>query len=313
MISLFDQDHNRLSVTYNGIEFNDPTLTRDDQTGARLESAGFSTPSNFHTEAIADIVKNGGGIELYNPHVGTRVLNLRGSYRASGERELMEQILTMQKAMHPLYLQSTLATSRAGTQTWPPPGGTPSWVRAYPLKFTRMRDRDIAPTRFPDGKFELQYHVVPLQLPDPLRMSVLQGQGVEYEAEFIIMDGGRSFDQNEDTLAGDGTITWLWGTAPVWPTYEFSLTGVGPANLTITTTQGHMATALVLDMSTVSSGNVVVDTRDRTIAHNGVISDTYYSSGEFPTLRGNGATSVAWTNTSNISSNIVRYRESDFV
>ena len=313
MISLFDQDGNRLSVTWNGVEFNDPTLTRDEQSGFRLEIAAFNTPATFHSEQIADVVKNGGGIELYNPHVGTRVLNLRGSIRASGERELAEQVVDLQRAMHPLYLQSALAENRAGNQTWPPPAGLPSWVRGYPLKFTRMRDRDTAPTRYPDGKFLLQYHVVPLSLPDPLRMSVLQGIGVEYEAEFLVMDGGRSYDQTEDTLSGDGTITWLWGQAPVWPTYEFSLSGTGPADLTITTTQGHMATSLVLDTSSKSTGSFVVDTRDRTIAYNGTVNDRYYSSGDFPPLRGDGATTVAWTNTTNVTGNLVRYRESDFV
>lgn len=317
MISLFDQQdrqgqQQRLSLTWNGVEFNDPTLTRDDATGHRLDSVGFSTPSNFHSEPVSDVAKNGGGVEVYNPLVTTRVLNLRGSIRAEGERELSEQINTLQEAFAPLSLQSSLATNRAGSQTWPPPGGLPSWVRAYPLKFTRLRDRDTAPTRYPDGKFLLQYHVMPLGLPDPVAMSVLQGTGVTYEAEFLVLDGGRSFDQTEDTLSGDGTISWLWGTAPVWPTYEFSLTGAGPSNLTITTSTGHMATSMVLDVSSQTSGTFVVDTRDFTIARNGVISDTYYSSGDWPVLRGDGSTTVAWTNTTNVTGNLVRYRESSY-
>jgi hypothetical protein len=318
MISLFDNQQRdgtwpRLSVTWNGIEFNSPTVTRDDSTGHRLDSAGFSTPSNFHSEAISDITKNGGGVEVYNPLTGTRVMNMRGSIRADTMRELSELVHAMQKAFSPLYLQSTLAANRAGTLTWPPPGGLPSWVRDYPLKFTRLRDRDTAPTRYATGKFLLQYHVMPLALPDPVSMTVLSGVGVNYEAEFLVLDGGRSFDQTEDTVSGDGDVTWLWGTAPVWPTYEFTISGgAGPSNLTITTTQGHMADSIVLDVSSQTSGDFVVDTRDMTIARNGVVSDTYYSSGNWPILRGNGDTTIAWTNTTNITSNLVRYRESDF-
>ena len=316
MISIFDDNGNRLSVTYNGIELNDPTLTRHEQTGFRLETAAFSTPANFHSEAVSDVVKNGGGIEYYNPHVGTRVINLRGSIRASTESALMKQIVDMQRAFHPLLLQSEYGLNEAGTLTWPPPGGLPDWVRALPLKFTRVMPRTEAPSAFSNtGLFTLQYHVAPLGLPDPVRSSVAQGVGVDYEAEFLILDGGRSFDQTESTLVGDGTVTWTWGQAPVWPEIEFTLSANGASNLTITTTQGHMGTALVLDCSALGAADVRVDCRNRQIYVDDVATDAPYVSGDFPILRGQGATTVAWTNTTNVtaSSNLVRYRQSDYI
>lgn len=314
MISLFDDSGNRLSVTWNGINFNSPTLTRTTQSGHRLETVGYSTPTNLHTEIIADIVKNGGGHELYNPLVGTRVLNLRGSTRADVESEVMDLLINMQRAFHPLSLQTQFATNDAGTLTWPPPDGLPAWVRSKPLAFTRTMPTDTDGTDHPDGLFELQYHVVPLELPDPIKASVLQGVGYEWEAQFLLLDGGRSFDQTEKTLSGNGTVTQVWGKAPLWPTWEWSMTGAGSATMTITT-GGTMGTSLVLDLSALSNTNTVkVDSRDRSIWVNNARTSSIYVSGDFPILHGNGTgTAVTWTNTTNVASNLVRYRESDYV
>jgi hypothetical protein len=316
MISIFDDDGNRLSVAWNGIEFNDPTLTRYDTAGKRLEGVIISTPVNFHSESIDDIVKNGGGIEFYNPRVGTRILNLRGSIRADTESELMSEIMAMQRAFHPMLLQGTLALNRAGTLTWPPPSGLPDWVRAKPLTFTRCLPKTTDPTNFPDGLIDLQYHVIPLQLPDPMRASVQQGLGVDYEAQFLIMDGGRSFAQTATTLTGDGSTAWTWGQAPVWPRISFEMDGVGNAALTITTTQGHMGTALVLDASGLANNDVIdIDTWDRSIWKNDVRDSSIYVSGDYPIFRGNGNTTVTWTNTTNVTaaSNTCVYRQSDYV
>lgn len=320
MISIFKDgkertDANRLSIAWNGIEFNQPTLGRlEVPTGIRTDNVGFSTPTNFHSEAVSDLVKNGGGLEAYNPLVGTRVLSLRCSIRAGEESTLMSQIIDVQRAFHPLYLQSVFALDEGGTLVWPPPAGLPDWVRAKPLTFTRVMPRSVDQTDHPDGLFELQYHVIPLQLPDPIRSDVSQGLGVDFEAQWLLMDGGRSFDQTAKTLAGDGTITWIWGQAPVWPEITWTMDGAGSATATITTTQGHMATALVLDLSALSATDTVrVDCRNRSIYVNDLQTMSTYVSGDFPVLRGNGATTVAWTNTTNISSNQFEYRESDYV
>lgn len=317
MISIFDDAGERLEISWNGINFNSPTLGRlATPAGKRIDHVGFSTPTNFHSEAINDLVKNGGGLELYNPLVGTRVLNLRGSMRAESESELMSQIVTMQRLFHPLYLQSVLGLNEAGTLVWPPPSGLPDWVRAKPLTFTRQMPKSTDPTNHPDGLFELQYHVLPLQLPDPQRMDVQQGIGADFEAQFLIADGGRSFDQTERTEIGDQTMAWVWGQAPVWPSIEITMDGAGSATCTITTSTGHMGTALVLDLSALSSTDTVrIDTKTRTIYVNDIYDMSVFGSGDYPIFRGNGSTVIAWTNTSNItaSSNLFRFRESDYI
>jgi hypothetical protein len=319
MISIFDATGARLSVTYNGIDFNNPTLTRTTQAGHRLESVGFSTPTNLATETIGDVLKNGGGHELYNPIVGTRVLNLRGSTRGDSEVEVMDQMVNLQRALHPLSLQSQFATNHAGTLTWPPPSGLPAWVRTKPLAFTRAMPTDTAPGAFADGKFTLQYHVVPLELPDPLESSVLQGEGFEWELQFLLMDGGRSFDQSETSILMTGGVqvfTPTWNQAPIWPTYEFSMSGAGSATMSITTS-GTAGDAMVLDLSALGAGDaVVIDTRDRSIWVNDLRSYSIYADGEFPILNGNGAaTTITWANITNIDQATwyTKFRESDYI
>jgi len=315
MISIFDDDGNRLSMTWNGLEFNAPTLGRMEAAdGMRVDHVGFSTPTNFHSEAINDIVKNGGGLELYNPLVGTRVLNLRGSIRAVAESSLMKQIVDMQRAFHPLYLQSVLGTDFNGAQSWPPPAGLPAWVRTTPLKFTRVLPKTVDPAANPDGLFSLQYHVFPLELPDPAKSDVQQGLGADFEAQFLLADGGRSFSQSGSTQFNDGDIAWTWGQAPVWPIINITMSGAGSATLTLTTTQGPMATALVLDTSALgATDRLEIDTRTRTIFLNGVYDMSSYVSGDFPVFRGDGDTTVAWTNTTNVLTKSMSYRQSDYI
>ena len=200
MISIFDDDNIRQSVTWNGIEFNDPDVDRFTIEGNILHSVAFSTPIVFASEPIDDIVKAGGGVEYQNPRVGSRVLQLRGELKAPTESALALRIRNLQEAFHPLYLQTAKANNRAGTQTWPPPSGAPSWIRELPLKFTRVLPRTWSPTTVPSGKLPLQYHVAPMALPDPIRTDHLQGVGAEYTAEFLVFYGGRSFGQTENTF-----------------------------------------------------------------------------------------------------------------
>jgi hypothetical protein len=317
VISIFDDQGNRLSIAWNGIEFNAPKLgRREDPDGKRVDHVGFSTPTNFHSEAINDIVKNGGGLELYNPLVGTRVLNLRGSLSGTAESTIMKQIVDMQRVFHPLYLQSVLGLDEGGALVWPPPAGLPSWVRAHPLTFTRVLPRDEEPTFHPDGLFDLQYHVFPLELPDPARSDVQTGLGAEYEVQFLLADGGRSFDQVERTEIGNQEMGHVWGQAPIWPSIEITMDGAGSNSCTITTTQGHMGTAMILDLSALGAADTVrIDTKTRQIYVNDVADMSIYVSGDYPIFRGNGATTIVWSNTTNItaSSNLFRFHESDYI
>ena len=188
-------------------------------------------------------------------------------------------------------------------------------MRSLPLKFTRVLPKTTDPTNHPDGLIPMQYHVVPLALPDPIRASVSQGLGVDYEASFLLMDGGRSFAQTHTSLAGNGAFTTTWGRAPMWPLLNWTMAGAGSATATITTTGTQFATALVLDLSGLTNQVVEVDCRDRTIWVSNVETPTLYVSGDYPVIGDPtvAATTFTWTNTTNMSSPTANARESDYV
>jgi hypothetical protein len=170
------------------------------------------------------------------------------------------------------------------------------------------------PVDHPDGLFELQYHVFPLELPDPLKSDVQQGIGADFEAQFLLADGGRSFDQTEKQIAGSDDITLVWGQAPMWPVYSLTMAGAGNAAFTITTTQGVMATSMVLNLSNLlSDDTVMIDTRNRMIFVNDIYDMSVFKSGDFPILRGDGPTTVTYTNDGNTTLKRVTYRESDYI
>jgi hypothetical protein len=312
MISIFDDAGVRQSITWQGIELNDPDATA--KNGFTTDAVAFNTPTNFASEAIDDIVKQGGGLEYYNPRVGTRVLTMNGHVHAVSESELNELMYPLQRAFHPLYLQSLLAANRAGTATWPPPNGLPSWVTSQPLSFTRVMTRDWAPASFSTGKMALYYYVVPLELPDPVRSTTRTGVGAEWQASWLIMFGGRSFDRTEQNLVGAGNIVPTWGKAPIWPIIRLAMAGAGASNFTITTTGHHMATALVLDLTTVGASTIDIDCGNRKIWSNFIYDGTgVYGSGDYPVIHPTSTTAVAYANATNVTSATVYYRESDYV
>ena len=87
----------------------------------------------------------------------------------------------------------------------------------------------------------------------------------------------------------------------------------GSAAVTITTSQGHMGTALVLDTSGLTTESVEIDCQEHAIYVNNSRDMSIYVSGDYPVLRGNGATTVAWTNDTFVGSQLFTYRESDYV
>ena len=338
VISIYDDAGNRKSITWNGLEFNSPTLGRMElPTGYRVDYIGFSTPANFHAEQVQDISKNGGGVIVYNPLVGTRVLNMRGSLRATNESTINSQIRDLQRAFSPLLLQGTqqylhqyagdetaMDVPTGATAVWPPRAGIPSWVRSLPLKFTRVLPAGEAGFNAPtwaslytNGLYLMQYHVMPLELSDPIKSAVGTGFGADYQAQFLVLDGGRSFDQTATILTGNGQFPVTWGRAPMWPRIYFTMDGAGSATATVTTTGAHMNTALVLDLDALANlDKVDIDCRDQTIRLNGTLNSALKASGDFPVIadKVGGYTTFTWTNTTNMtaSSNKVVARESDY-
>lgn len=317
MISIFDEQARRLSISWHGIEFNDPAAAQDD--GVFTDNIGFSTPTNYQSEVLTSPTIHGGGIEIYNPRIASRVLQLQARVQAPTLSRLNAQVSYIQGLFHPLHWQFWHNLDKLGVVAWPDVTGRPSWVWEEGLAFTRLNDGSNdsnVTTGFPDGKMLLEYHVVPMALPDPPVSAFLTGYGARLDCSWLILDGGRAFARDWTDFSGDGDITPTWSAAPMWPLFTFSATGAGSATLTITVTAGDHSATFVVDASGLANGeDVVIDTRDRSILVDGVIDSDKcaYVSGEWPVLRGAGNTdSVAWTNTTNTTSRTTRYRQSDW-
>jgi hypothetical protein len=303
VISIFDDDHVRQAITWNGTNMNDPEAEAKE--GFIVDTVAFSTPTNFNSEPIDDVVKNGGGIEFYNPRVGTRVLNIRGRVHAQSESRLNSLIRPFQESFHPLYLQVEHNTG------WPPPNGAPDWIAGLPLTFTRVMPRTYAPSAFADGKVLLQYYVVPLQLPDPIRSTTQTGLGAVFDASWIVMEGGRAYARSESNITASGAVAPAWGEAPMWPRFHFTFSGAGASNLTMAV-DGDLGATLVVNASGMLAGETLeVRTATRAILDNGADGTGLYVSGDFPSIDAGGA-NVTFSNTTGVSANVCYYRESDY-
>lgn len=324
MISLFDDDGARLPILWHGIDYNGLTDTEwgtidlGETAGLFTSIVAFSTPFTFVSETEPDIVKTGGGVELYNLRNASRVLDIRARLLARTLSERDAWIEEIQSDFAPLKMAWNYSS------TWPPQGttGRPDFLDTLPLQFTRMNDGShnagIA-TTWPTGKVELEYHVVPLELPDPIIAEVQQGFAADLTLRFLILDGGRAYGRTETTLSGDGDITPAWGPAPNYPEFSFTSGGSSSATLTITSSgiAGYSPAPLVIDASGLSNNDaVVINCRDRLITVNGAATghSAYLVSGGWPIFGGYGDTNtVVWTNDISTSVKTTTFREATYV
>jgi len=332
MIDIFDgkdtlenPDGDRLPITWRGIDFNDaftePTSgLQQANIGLFTESTGFNTPVNFQSEMHPEILKNGGGIEYYNPRIGSRVLNIRVLLRCHTLAQRGAEISRIQKAFSPLDLQW------AQTASWPFPQGRPAWTDPWtsysqPLQFTRMNDgsRDSnLEAIFPDDTMELEYQVAPLTLPDPMLSVTGQGYGAQLDLSWLLLDGGRAQARTSSTSTGttQADIIQLWGDVVTWPELTLSMdTGAGSATSTLTVTGDatYAPTALVLDLSGISGTEAIkINCRDRKIYVDGTLDMSLFVSGDYPIVppAGSSTLTYTWTNTTNTTGHTTTWYES---
>lgn len=321
MISIFAADDERLPITWHGIDYNGMTDTEwgqiypNESVGLFVDNIAFSTPFTFVSETEPDIVKTGGGIELYNLRNSSRILQLSCRLQGRTLEERDAWIEEIQSDFAPLKLQWQYGT-------WPPENtvGRPEWLDTLPLEFTRMNDGSHNPgiaDVWGDGRVELQYYVVPIELPDPIISDVLTGYGAFVNLRFLVMDGGRAYARDEMSLVGNGTIVPTWGPAPNYPVFSTTMTGAGSATLTITSSgvSGYTPAPLVLNASGLVNTDVLtVNCRDRQILVDGVPTMGLYVSGDYPIFGGYGDTNtVAWSNTTNTSNRTTTFRQATYV
>lgn len=332
MIHIFDgkvtnanPDGDRLPITWRGINYNAPftDATSGEQElpyGIFAETIGFNTPINFQSEMQPDIVKKGGGLEYYNPRIGSRVLNIRCFIRGRTIAEVGAWLEEIQRDFSPLDLQYNLAGA------WPPPGGRPKWTDPWeanfqPLLISRMNDGSkntaIAAAE-PDGQLDLQYAVAPLGLPDPLVAVTQTGWGAAMDLQWLLLDGGRPQARVDTTSSGttQADITQQYGNAPTWPQIVITMSGGGAGSATFTLTQtGHdvySPSTMVLDLSGYSGTEVItVNARDRKVYVDGVLTMSIVTANPgWPLVPPTGDTATyTFTNTTNVASVVSTWRE----
>ncbi len=324
MIFIFDDertpqnpDGNRLSIAWHGVEYNKPDTQavsgiEELPFGIFTETVGHNTPVNFQSEMHPDILKNGGGVEYYNPRIGSRVLSIRALVRVKSLFRLGAILQEIQDDFSPLELQWDHASA------WPPPNGRPEWTDPWhsnfrPLTFTRLNDgteEAAFKTSFADGQVPLQYAVAPLQLPDPVISATQSGYGAKLDLSWLLLDGGRAIARSKSTSTGttQSDIVQLFGQVPAFPEVSFPMEGAGHASFTLTVTgdSGHYApTALVLDLSGRSNLEAIrINMRDRKAYVDDVLTQGIIKSGEYPVVPPQGAGSntltYTFTNTTNV-------------
>jgi hypothetical protein len=304
-------DGDRLPITWRGLDFNkafaDATSGVEELPfGLFMEDARFNSPINFQSEMHPDIYKNGGGIEYYNPRVGSRVLNLRCFLRCRTQAQLGAYIDYIQTLMSPLNLQWY------HTSSWPFPNGRPEWTDNWeadslPLQFTRMMTSELnsnLEATWPDDKVLLEYNVAPLDLPDPPMVTTQQGVGARLDLSFLVLDGGRARARTVSTSTGNtqSDIIQLWGTVPSWPEITFSLDGggAGSATFTLTVTGGagisYTPAAIVLDLSGISGTEAIkINTRDRKVYVDNVLDMSIRTSGDWPIVPPADSSTLTYT------------------
>ena len=321
MIFIFNEDRaERLPLTWQGLDLNGPfdsaqTFEDGTQEGIYVDAINWRSPVNYQSEAAPEIYKQGGGIEVYNPRISSRILTVRARLIANSKAKLGAYTQHVQKLFSPYYLQ-------VAHNDWPlvdrPAWASPWSTHFQPLQGYHLDDGTLLPgwlTDYPLHKGPVQYAVIPLELPDPGEASVLQGFGHVLNMSWLVMDGGKAFGDTLNTRSGNGTIVPNWSEVPPAGQIQFSMdSGAGASDLTIAFSSDHPNlpdNTLVLDVSGYSgTEDIVVDLQDRFITVDGAQDMTVYSSGSWPVIAPAGyTTTVAWTNTTNITGNVVKWRE----
>lgn len=314
-----DERDERLPITWQSFDFNGPfddadTFDDGQLEGCYVDAINWRSAVNYQSEAAPEIYKAGGGIEVYNPRMTSRILTMRCRLQARSRYTLGAYAQHVQKLFSPFYLQ-------AAHNDWPlvdrPLWAEPWSTHFQPLQGYHLDDGSMQAgfvTAYPTGQIPVQYAVIPLELADPGEAAVLQGYGHILNLSWLVLDGGVGYGPVE-TRSGNGTIVPDYSEVPIFGQIEFSMnSGAGAANLTIAFTSDHPNIpdrTLVLDVSGYSgTQDIVVNLRDRTISVDGVDVLTLYVSGGWPMIAPAGyTTTVAWSNTTNITGNVVKWRE----
>lgn len=284
MLFPFKDDGTRLPIVYNGLTFN----SASDVAESLSQAPEFTRLESYAGQTAIDYIKENNerrdGIEVYNAHKLGRIHRLNGTMGAPTLAKLADRITAFAAAFDP----STIAFKNSDP--------------FLPLTFS-VPTNDTA--NYVSGLIPCQYHVLPIEMPEPVISTVGIGFGAKWGVTLLAKDP-RRFAQSTGGRTGAGSITNL-GDFRSWPTLTITMSGAGNAAYAYTNTGPTEAKTLTLNLSGLVNTNVVtVDCERRTISVGTTLRMDLYVSGDYPQIQP-GSNTVAIANTSNTTT-VTTYR-----
>jgi hypothetical protein len=274
MIGIFDEDGNRLAITYNGLTLNNPADDPDNT----YEINTVSPAGLYSTVEDAHQFKD--GTEVYDASKDSLVLLIDGTIRAQSLAGLFDKIRALRAAFDAAKVSHE----------------NPSTNGFLPLDFsTPTADT----TNFATGLVDSRYYARERRLTIPT-VSEYTGFSAFFHLDLLIRDP-RRYRQTASTSAGGDDITNI-GDYRSWPTITITATGAGSATYTyqnVSTIGGTKSIVLTL-ASLINNDVVVIDMDAQTITKNGNNAPSLFVSGSYFEIEP-GSNVITLTNTTNVT------------
>jgi len=273
VITVFDDDGNRLPLTYNGYTLNEMVSVESPagMQGSMIAPVAYSSPVDF----ISEKLQWRDGIDVSAVTRSSRLIQLNGVIHGTTIADLKDRVR---------------AFSHAFDAGWIAYANEDPFL---PLAFS-VPTTDT--TTFPTGLVPSKVYVLPTETPMPAELRT-NGRKASFRLTLLQRDP-RRFLQTSVTHTS-GTLTNP-GDTTSWPIVSFSMSGAGSASFTLTNTAPVKgARSLVLDLSGRSNGeDILVDFERRQVYVDGTQTAGIFKSGDWWEVEP-GTQTVSYANTSN--------------
>jgi hypothetical protein len=270
MIALFDDDGNRLAVTYNGLTLNSPTDPHDDTYELDVVIPVTNVQQVIEQHPSAD------GSEAFTPYKTQRVVRLLGAIRAPTLAKLFDKMRDLAKYCDPAKIAADNATDSFLALDF-----------SVPTTDTTTYTTGLVPSR---------YYARPMRLVEPV-VSSYTGYSAMFTLDFLIRDP-RRYLQTASTKTGSGTADNTAADYFSWPTITVTMTGAGSATYTVG--NSTVGKSLVVNLSGAANLDVyTIDMAKSKISKNGTETPSLYVSGDYWRMNvGNNTLTLANTTNS---------------
>lgn len=282
MIGIYDDAGDRIPHGYNGLVVNNDSYP--------IASATMS----HRFDAVLEALPRSDGMEAYEPHRLSAVLQVEGTVEGVSVADLHDKIDALNAAFDPVRVTHD---------------DDAAYDRGFiPYTFSvPTTDTD----NYPDGLIPMQLYARSLSLPVG-RVSKFEGHVARYTLLLQAVDP-RRYLQTEDTAPLTGSLTVInngLATYKSWPTLRLTMSGAGDPTWWINNIEDDYAEALTLNLGALVAGDVVdVDMRRRTIKRvsDGASLMSLYLSGRYIEMMPLAQT-IQVKNLTGIASAVLTYR-----